>query len=143
MKTSAQGRRLLGLMLALLVFVGNCSAAMALPHAQNSESQIAITTTVALPDESHQGHCLQLKEASPDSGIEEQCWDNHCPNSLSASNTKLNKLTKFDDGDSPLYVAAINPAAKIGSSSCINQPLPASADFSPPPLFYTLCVLRL
>ncbi len=137
------------MLLMLFVVSGHCSAAMALAPALSETSGLSLAPL---------GHCSAPEAGDPTSEAEDhtnadhcfdnpcfdnQCFDDQCPNTLSSLHSQSTKQSPDKPVDQLLPIALTHalPFARAGPGAgnlCV-----ASADFSTPPLFYTLCVLRL
>ncbi|WP_207063952.1 hypothetical protein [Motiliproteus sp. SC1-56] len=123
------------LLLTLFVVSGHCSIAMAqvaMPELQQPSVQHAAMDH----------HCGEISQTAPDDG-NGSCWDDHCPESVTPLQAQSHKQSK-QDLDAPQLWAAVSlslPFARAGP--CGLSVSAASFDFSSPPLYYSLCVLRL
>ncbi|WP_210395671.1 hypothetical protein [Motiliproteus sediminis] len=127
---------ILVLVLTLFVVGSHCSVAMA----QVSMSELErpdVSSHAAM--EHHCGETLSL-DADNGDGL---CLDDHCPDSLTPLQTQSHKLSKqgLDTPDLLLAPSVTLPLARAGP--CGSATELHSAEFLSPPLFTTLCVLRL
>ena len=122
------------MLLMLFVVAGYCSGAMAIA------SEMAVITDQA---SSSSSPCGDVVDGVDKHSSTDPCLDDHCPDTSESLQSPTSKQTKDQLADLPLLIAVASELPFARAGPCRVEPLPASADFSTPPLFYTLCVLRL
>ncbi len=130
------------MLLMLFVVSGHCSAAMAMGASlASAEPQL-----VEPISSGHSGHCDSSNSSSDSDHTSQEghgCWDNHCPESATSLQFQSFKQVKDKQDDAKPLVAALNPLPPSRAGPCGRATALPSTDFITPPLFYTLCVLRL
>ncbi len=133
----SRNRAYLAALLALLfVVAGQCSIAMAgtsFPVPDTGSSQEAI------------GHCqsMEASHQSSDGAEHDNCMDVHCPQTSSALQAQSSKLSKQKLEPVDISLAQIERSPPVRSGPCDRILPQQSIDSSFPPLYYSLCVLRL
>ncbi|MEH6473154.1 MAG: hypothetical protein V7752_18105 [Halopseudomonas sp.] len=122
------------MLMMLFVVSGHCSAAVAMAPGMAELSELQSASA---------DHCGEHSPSVDDQSGSPHCWDEHCPSSVIGLQSQSVNQTKNDQADAQLLAAVdhVRPLARAGP--CAVEPRTASAEFITPPLFYTLCVLRL
>ncbi|WP_426417773.1 hypothetical protein [Aestuariirhabdus sp. LZHN29] len=129
---------ILVVLLVLFVVSGNCSAAMGQSQLVGTENSVDLS--------SHGGHCDDVpRNSSTDvSNDINNCWDELCSSSMAPFKSSSAQLGKqqVDDGEFTELVPVYAQRARAGPCAQPSYSL-QSSDFVTPPLYYTLCVLRI
>tara|TARA_R110001583_G_scaffold40354_1_gene128997 strand:+ start:118 stop:564 length:447 start_codon:yes stop_codon:yes gene_type:complete len=135
-----KGMNIFVMLLMLFVVSGHCTAAMLLaPQMADKAERIAPSVN----------HCGQIAsdlesgqhDAARHDGID--CWDDSCTTSVTPLQSHNSSPSKDNQADMPLLVLTDYDQPLATEGLCRIQPRTVSAEFISPPLFYSLCVLRL
>ena len=132
------------MLLMLFVVSGHCSAAMALAPALSETSGLSLAPLGHCSTSEAGDHTSEAEDhTNADHCFDDQCLDDQCPNAISSLHSQSTKQSPDKPVDQLLPIALTHalPFARAGPGA--GNLCGASADFSTPPLFYTLCVLRL
>jgi hypothetical protein len=129
------------MLLMLFMVSGHCSAAMAIAPSMAVVESPSVGLTAA---DHHQGHCGDVTpETSHHSDAGSSCFDGHCTDSITSLQAQSFKQVKDKQDDAQLLVAAIFSLPPSRDGPCHITPSLHAPDFVTPPLYYSLCVLRL
>lgn len=136
---------LLVMLLMLFVVSGHCSAAMMLAP-QMADNVERIATPALSHPVSHCGEIgadVEGSQAGANSPNGVDCWDDNCTSSLTSLQSPASSQSKDNQPDYQLLLMADYDLPLTRDGPCRVQPRSVSAEFVSPPLFYSLCVLRL
>ncbi len=124
---------LLVVLLMLFVVSAHCSTAMAFAPGMAENVELASIT----------GHCGEMPADVDDSPTNGGYCDDGCSSPLTSLQSQTSNQSKDSQADIPLLVAIDHELPLARAGPCRIEPRALSADFTPPPLYYSLCVLRL